>query len=236
MKTYKNLTEDELRFEKEKTFLSSLEKFPFPSQRPSPLTLLIIAAFVLSLGACLTTGFLYNAVNAEKRQRQAIEASQVQIQEKAQSFEKSSTQYRAEIDRMSEQLKNYAEERRLFIREIDAGNKKISELQKRIQAIEDKSKAIEEQASSLQTSGAANAVGPKAARVLNVNRKFNFVVVNIGLQDKLKSGDTLDIQRSGKTTATIRVEKIYDRFAAATILKEDPKAPIKEGDLILRSS
>ena len=56
--------------------------------------------------------------------------------------------------------------------------------------------------------------------------------MNVGLRDNLKMGDTVNIERDGKKVASANVEKIYDNFAAANIVKELKDAPIKEGDSI----
>jgi hypothetical protein len=80
------------------------------------------------------------------------------------------------------------------------------------------------------TSGAA--AGPK---VLTVNRKFNFVVVNQGLQEGLKMGDRLKVLRQGKEIATVQIEKLYDKFSAATLVEEDPKQQVVEGDEIRKA-
>ena len=73
-----------------------------------------------------------------------------------------------------------------------------------------------------------------SGKVLTVNRKFNFVVINQGLQDGLKMGDKLKILKQGHESATIQVEKLYDKFSAATLLDEDPKQQVVEGDEIRR--
>ena len=72
----------------------------------------------------------------------------------------------------------------------------------------------------------------KGFQVMTVNRKFNFVVINLGLQQELKMGDKLGVERNGKNIATIQIEKLYDHFAAAAILEEIKDSPIKEGDLV----
>lgn len=69
-------------------------------------------------------------------------------------------------------------------------------------------------------------------KVLTVNRKFNFVVINQGLQDGLKMGDKLKVLKQGQESATIQIEKLYDKFSAATLLEEDPKQQVLEGDAI----
>lgn len=69
-------------------------------------------------------------------------------------------------------------------------------------------------------------------QVMTVNRKFNFVVINIGMNDKLKMGDRLRIERDGKGIGTVEVEKLYDSFSAATIIDEKKNKPIQEGDSV----
>lgn len=83
--------------------------------------------------------------------------------------------------------------------------------------------------SSEVSSSAGATAGPK---VLTVNRKFNFVVINQGLQEGLKMGDRLKVLKQGEEVATIQVEKLYDKFSAATLVEEDPKQQVVEGDEI----
>jgi hypothetical protein len=70
------------------------------------------------------------------------------------------------------------------------------------------------------------------AKVLTVNRKFNFVVINQGLQEGLKMGDRLKVLKQGRESATVQIEKLYDKFSAATLVEEDPKQQVVEGDEI----
>ena len=72
-------------------------------------------------------------------------------------------------------------------------------------------------------------------KVLTVNRKFNFVVINQGLQDGLKMGDKLKVLKQGKESATVQIEKLYDKFSAATLVEEDPKQQVVEGDEIRKA-
>lgn len=78
----------------------------------------------------------------------------------------------------------------------------------------------------------ATPVATAGAKVLTVNRKFNFVVINQGLRDGLKMGDRLKVLKQGQDSATIQVEKLYDKFSAATLVEEDPKQQVVEGDEI----
>jgi seryl-tRNA synthetase len=69
-------------------------------------------------------------------------------------------------------------------------------------------------------------------QVLSLNRQFNFAVVNMGLDDKVKIGDTLQVEQDGKLVARLQVEKLYENFSACAILEEIKPAQIKEGDLV----
>jgi chromosome segregation ATPase len=69
-------------------------------------------------------------------------------------------------------------------------------------------------------------------QVLSVNRQFNFVVVNMGLEDRIKIGDTLRVEEGGKLIGRVQVEKLYENFSACTIVEEIKPAQIKEGDLV----
>lgn len=75
-------------------------------------------------------------------------------------------------------------------------------------------------------------VDQRPNQVLSVNRKFNFVVVNMGLRGRLKIGDTLRVEQNGKLIGRVQVEKLYENFSACTILEEIKPAQIQEGDLV----
>jgi|GEM_PF-6729597 len=68
--------------------------------------------------------------------------------------------------------------------------------------------------------------------VVSVHREnnFNFVIVTLGPQDGVKVGDLLKIYRNGKDIATVRVEKLKDRFSACGIIQENFGQWIKADD------
>lgn len=91
---------------------------------------------------------------------------------------------------------------------------------------------------SVSTTPSAPAVIPAEApasddsRILTVNRKFNFIVVNIGLRDGLRMGDKVQVMQGSSQKALAQIEKIYDKFSAATLLNEDKGNPVHEGDAV----
>lgn len=82
---------------------------------------------------------------------------------------------------------------------------------------------------------AATPAPAKNSQILTVNRKFNFVVVNVGIRDGVKMGDNLKVMRAGKEVGAVQIEKLYENFSAANIVKEPKNDPFKEGDVIRKS-
>ena len=85
---------------------------------------------------------------------------------------------------------------------------------------------------------AASAVSQslQAGKVLLVNSKFNFVVVNLGLKQGLKVGDVFMVNADKEKVAKVEVEKLYDDFAAAKIVEQfGNKSLLKEGNLVTRA-
>lgn len=68
------------------------------------------------------------------------------------------------------------------------------------------------------------------ANVLIVNRKFGFIVANIGKLDGVDIGTELNVYRNGELIAKTKIEKLYDKMSAATILPKWKNVAIREGD------
>lgn len=246
--TYKNLSEEDLKLENESLNALENQLQPKAPGLGKNFKVIIITGFILSLASVIGSGYLYKAINKEKRNREALEASQVQIREKAGVMELDTAKSKSEILKLRQQLQTYSTQRADFEKKLDQSRREVAQLRSKLKDLEDKSDAIQKAASKVQTElgltgapaipGAAAAVSVPAVKtfqVLTVNRKFNFVVINLGLKDNAKVGDALQIQRDGKTVGQASIEKIYDNFAAATIVKEDKDAPLKEGDKVSKA-
>lgn len=72
----------------------------------------------------------------------------------------------------------------------------------------------------------------KSGDVLVVNKKFDFIVSNIGRSDGADVGTGLDVYRGDELIAKTRIEKLYDKMSAAIILPEWKNSNIKEGDRV----
>ncbi|MEE8359467.1 MAG: hypothetical protein V3S04_00910, partial [Candidatus Omnitrophota bacterium] len=71
---------------------------------------------------------------------------------------------------------------------------------------------------------------PRSANVMVVNKKYNFIVANMGKIDGVSVGSELDIYRGEEFVAKTRIEKLYDKMSASTILPEWKNTRIREGD------
>jgi hypothetical protein len=48
-------------------------------------------------------------------------------------------------------------------------------------------------------------------------------------------GDNIKVVRNGQEIARVQVEKLYDKFCAASLVEEDPKQQVIEGDEVQRA-
>ncbi|MBI4358014.1 MAG: hypothetical protein HY584_01820 [Candidatus Omnitrophica bacterium] len=71
-----------------------------------------------------------------------------------------------------------------------------------------------------------------AGSVLLINRKYNFIVINLGSRQGLSLDEVLLVQKGGSDVAKVRIEKLYDDYCAAYIIEEQSENPIGEGDVV----
>lgn len=241
---FKNMSDVKIT-ELEEQALKSLES-NFESKKNMKLKIAIIAAFCLTVASFAASIYLYREFHQEKRQRAVSEASLQQLRDKTAAYEQSIKQKDKELSDQKKELEDYSGLKKEFETNLRAIQKKNSELQSKLEEAEKtlaldamKKAAHKEQADfDLQPVGPPLPGGENAAagevaetqgpQVMTVNTKYNFIVVNLGLHDQIKLGDTLKISRNGKQIGKANVEKIYDNFAAAAIVQGSQE--IKEGD------
>lgn len=219
---------------------------------------LSIFAFIVSILSLAGNAFLYFQYSAERALRDQAEARLVQAEEHKASL----MQFEQEVGTLREQIKGYVSQRDEAKKEVDRVAQEAGELRKRIKQLEDQKtllseqlnlgeetdKAVVQEAAKLAPASAASAPASqpekkkekapgengdhRPSQVLSVNRQFNFVVVNVGIRDRVKIGDTLRVEQNGKLIGRLQVEKLYENFSACAITEEIKPAQIKEGDLV----
>jgi predicted RNase H-like nuclease (RuvC/YqgF family) len=76
---------------------------------------------------------------------------------------------------------------------------------------------------------------PGTGKVLVLNRDFNFIVVDMGVQEGLAKGEFLFVTRASKPVARVQAEKVYDHFSACAIVEESKTSSLREGDSVSKS-
>lgn len=66
--------------------------------------------------------------------------------------------------------------------------------------------------------------------VVSVNRDNNFVIIDLGIDDGVKTGETLSVYRKGRQAASIEVIQARRKISACDIKKET--TPIQAGDTV----
>lgn len=74
--------------------------------------------------------------------------------------------------------------------------------------------------------------GPQQGQVININREYDFIIVNLGQNHGLVVGQECQIVRDNQVLGRVKLEKVYDELSAAAILPDSQKDSIREGDLV----
>lgn len=206
---------------------------------------LILATAIAAGGAA---AFFYLQVGQEKEQRLALEAAQIQIEDKAASYEQSLKQKEKDSASLRDKLQKAESQIAGLTAELQSlrseSQNLISQLQGQLEALQPKAaeNVVENAADAGTTDELDQPLEPEAieeetltAKVLSLNEKFNFVVINWGSKDDLKLGAGVKFVREGKVVGEATVEKLYDNFAAATITSQPSDEPIREGDLAVKA-
>lgn len=70
------------------------------------------------------------------------------------------------------------------------------------------------------------------ASVIDYNKNYNFITLNLGTRDGLRQNATLTILRNGKTVAKAKVKRLRETVAAAVLLPGTIQAEVRPGDNI----
>lgn len=238
----KNLTEKDLKSSDSSDALLATDYTVNKKMKGIKFT--VFLAFLISLVALAGAAFSFLTLQQEKAERSTLESSQVQMQAQSEALSEQVEQYQVVIGRLREQIENFIEERKDFKKEFDRNKIEVANLEKKLQALEDSGRQLPSSAISASSPATTTSLSPSDTPVVNspaagaepqvltVNKKFNFVVVNLGQRDGVKIGDELAIYRDENVIGRVQVEKLYDNFSAATILEEASNDEIQTSDVV----
>lgn len=172
----------------------------------------------------------YDQLNQEK---QALEKQLEEGTIRAQGLFKDLQGEKTNRAKSEEDLSKVREDYQKLSQELEILQQKYSDLEQGFQPLES---APERLRTEVELPPVVVSSEPRQkGKVLVVNRDFNFIVVDMGYQDKLDKGAFLALTRGGKPVARVQADKIYDQFSACTITEESKSNPIQEGDLVAKS-
>ena len=73
----------------------------------------------------------------------------------------------------------------------------------------------------------------KNGKIVSVNDKFHFVVINLGRDDGISEGTAFHVYRDGQEKGMIRVTEARQKISACDVVKSEPPGPFREGDLVI---
>jgi cell shape-determining protein MreC len=115
----------------------------------------------------------------------------------------------------------------------------IADLKTQLAASEEKRRELEDEVTQyklqLDMLGRGDGdvkVPPVHGEILLVNPEWNFVVLNIGLSDKLVPNVEMMVHRGDQLIGKVRVSSVMERCAVAEIQRRWEQLPIQEGDRV----
>jgi len=149
-----------------------------------------------------------------------------------------------EIRNLNSQFRQETQEKGKLREMLDSEKSRYVKLKERVDKLIEVKDVLEEKVKDIINKQGVElerivvkAEGELEGKILVVNRKYNFVVADIGFTDSLALGDMLTIFRSGKYVGEAQIEKIYDTMSAAAIVREiKPGAIMVDDNVVVRGN
>lgn len=109
----------------------------------------------------------------------------------------------------------------------------LESMQRKKSALEDKIKSYLKGSQSVELRKiVVKMAGPVEGNIIDVNKEYNFAVINLGSMDKIKNGDLLGIYRDGRLIAKAVIENVYEDMSSIIVFDEWRNAEIFYGDKV----
>jgi len=230
-----------------------------PSKSFKPLSFILTVLLLVLLAASAVAAYLfYLDLQDQKDANKSLEVSLIEQQQKSAVFEQTAREKQEEVGRLHEQLKSYAAQRKELYESLQSNQKQIENFRTQIQALQNRANQLEREKRLLeqppipttpeepqaQPARQVEAAPipkeqpvPEAVktgnRILTVNRDYNFAIINLGTKDNVRIGDRFFVERGKDKVGLLEVEKLYENFSSASIVREPENRPLTEGDTIV---
>jgi FtsZ-binding cell division protein ZapB len=175
---------------------------------------------------------LSNQVDLLKKSESEMKGQNTKLSSEAQMLRAEMESKTAELQTLRDQIEAYKKKERMPASAVTVASAIPGSTPPATSVVSASASFSPTVASPASTVIPAEAPASDDSRVLTVNRKFNFIVVNLGLKDGLRMGDKVEVVQGAEPKALAQIEKIYDKFSAATLLTEDKGNPVHEGDTV----
>ncbi|MBU0503424.1 MAG: hypothetical protein ABH882_00085 [Candidatus Omnitrophota bacterium] len=139
-----------------------------------------------------------------------------------------------EVKSLTEQLKelNFNKKEMEDKAKDNSGTDQKVELGKIVVAPETPSAAVSQQRAKAGSEGKGKPafISGLEAKVLVINKDYNFVVLNVGSKDNIAVGDVFSLFHNNKPIGDVSVEKVHEAMTAAGFLNPETKDTVREGD------
>jgi len=145
-------------------------------------------------------------------------------------LEKKLSQAQADLQKLQAQYKELSD--------------KKTQLEERLKEISAKSQGVELGTIVVSSEGQQPAlpreqaarIAPQAleGKILVINKEYNFIVINLGGKDGVKTGDVFSVYHANKYAGDAKVEKVHDSMSAAGFNVSEIKEKISEGDKVIQ--
>jgi len=157
------------------------------------------------------------------------------IDEYSARVEAMTSEYEANMKKLLVELDKSRSEIAAFNQELSGKNYEIRFLKKTLKKID---KKLEDAGS--KTAEAAVSLEPivvttpkkSSGKIMEVNKDYGFVIVNLGLDDGISIGDTLFVSRRNALLGKVLVEETAGKNSAAKILYKSLGDAVKKGDVV----
>lgn len=205
------------------------------------LTFLIVTNILLICAA----GLLYAMRSQEQRMRIAVQGLTDRLASELIVVHDKLGITRKTLEHVTQQMNKFREEKETLLSDVRQRDQTIHEMGVELAQLKMKIKHVDlgkvilgskrgdKRKTARKTRLAKTPVAKKGewGEVLAFNKEFNFVIVNLGSENGIEEGMTLQLFQDGKATSDLRVDMVDDTICAAAILAETPKS-VEIGDEI----
>jgi predicted nuclease with TOPRIM domain len=113
-----------------------------------------------------------------------------------------------------------------LVSELEYARKEKSELEEKLKSYMQKARGVELRKIVVRVTR------PAEGSIVEVSRKYNFAVIDLGVRDDIKSGDALEIYRNNRMIARALIENVYDDMSSIVVFDEWRDAELVIGDTV----